>query len=106
MKNQGYTYPLHAKFLHMGIAVFGIIAFLTGEGAGGDKPVEYLKVEMKGVMVTSINVGGSAASEDRLTENVSLNFAKVFYQYTLQDRKGAAGPKIDYKFDVQANKKG
>ena len=82
------------------------VATLVVRKAGGDKPVEYLKVEMKGVMVTSINVGGSAASEDRLTENVSLNFAKVFYQYTLQDYKGAAGPKIDYKFDVQANKKG
>ena len=33
MEKQSYTYPLYAKILHMGIAAFGITAFLTGEGA-------------------------------------------------------------------------
>jgi cytochrome b561 len=40
MSNQDYTYPLYAKILHMGMAVFGILAFLTGEAAedGGTAP--------------------------------------------------------------------
>jgi cytochrome b561 len=33
MANRDYTYPLYAKILHLGMAVFGIAAFLTGEGA-------------------------------------------------------------------------
>lgn len=33
MNDQNYTYPLYARILHLGIAAFGIAAFLTGEGA-------------------------------------------------------------------------
>lgn len=33
MENLGYSYPLYARILHAGMAVFGILAFLTGEGA-------------------------------------------------------------------------
>ena len=79
-------------------------ATLVVRKAGGDKPVEYIKIQMKEVMVTSVSTGGSGG-EDRLTENVTLNFSKVFYQYTEQDDKGAAGAKIDYKFDIQGNVK-
>lgn len=31
MTNHEYTYPLYAKILHAGMAIFGITAFLTGE---------------------------------------------------------------------------
>ena len=31
MVHENYTYPLPAKLLHMGVALFGITAFLTGE---------------------------------------------------------------------------
>jgi type VI secretion system secreted protein Hcp len=78
-------------------------ATLVVRKAGGDKPVEYVKIEMKDVMVTSVSTGGSGG-EDRLTENVTLNFAKVHFQYTEQDAKGAAGAKIDYKFNIETNK--
>jgi len=33
MATANYNYPAHAKFLHMGIAIFGIASFLTGEFA-------------------------------------------------------------------------
>lgn len=33
MAKSTYSYPLHAKVLHLGMAGFGIAAFLTGEGA-------------------------------------------------------------------------
>jgi len=33
MAHQDYTYPLYAKILHGGMAIFGITAFLTGEAA-------------------------------------------------------------------------
>ena len=40
-------------------------------------------------MVTSVSTGGSGG-EDRLTENVSLNFAKVKFEYTAAVQDGAA----------------
>lgn len=65
-------------------------ALLTCRKAGGDNPVEYLKITMEDVLISSYQTGGSGG-EDRLTENLALNFAKVKFEYTPQDAKGAAG---------------
>lgn len=70
----------------------------------GDKPVEYLKIKMEEVLVTSISTGGSGG-EDRLTENVTLNFSKVSLDYVPQDDKGAAGTAIPMAWDIAANAK-
>ena len=53
----------------------------------GDDPLEYIKVTMEDLIVTSISTGGSGG-EDRLTENVTLNFAKVKFEYDPQTKKG------------------
>ena len=42
----------------------------------GENPVEYIKIKMEEVLITSVSTGGSGG-EDRLTENVTLNFSKV-----------------------------
>lgn len=55
--------------------------------SGGKKPLEYIKIQLKKVMVTSVNVGGSGG-EDRLTENVTLNFADIYYEYYKQKEDG------------------
>ena len=77
-------------------------AKLTIRKAGGSAPVEYVILELKEVIVTSVSTGGSGG-EDRLTENVSLNFAKFSYAYTPQDQKGAAGTKIPMTWDIAQN---
>jgi type VI secretion system secreted protein Hcp len=61
-------------------------ALLTVRKAGGD-PLEYIKLTMKEVMITSLSTGGSGG-EDRLTENVTLNFAEFKLEYQEQDEKG------------------
>jgi type VI secretion system secreted protein Hcp len=68
----------------------------------GEKPVEYIKIKMEEVLITSISTGGSGG-EDRLTENVTLNFAKVSVDYVPQDDKGAAGTTIPMSWDIAAN---
>ncbi len=68
----------------------------------GDKPVEYYIITMTDVLITSVSTGGSGG-EDRLTENVSLNFAKVKVEYTPQAKDGAAGATIETVFDIEAN---
>jgi len=45
-----------------------------------------LEITMKEVLVTSISTGGSGG-EDRLTENISLNFAEVKVEYFTPDGK-------------------
>lgn len=77
-------------------------AVLTVRKAGGPAAVEYVKVKMEQVLVASIGTGGSY-SNDRLTENVMLNFSKVSVDYTPQDAKGAPGTTIPFAWDIAAN---
>ena len=53
----------------------------------GDTPLEYIKITMTDLIIASVSTGGSGG-EDRLTENVTLNFAKVKFEYAMQDSKG------------------
>lgn len=69
----------------------------------GGTPIEYVVIKLEEVLVTSVSTGGSGG-EDRLTENVTLNFAKFTYKYQEQDQKGAKkGGTKDYTFDISAN---
>jgi type VI secretion system secreted protein Hcp len=77
-------------------------AVLTVRKAG-DSPLEYLKITLEDLIVSSLSTGGSGG-EDRLTENVSLNFAKFKVEYTEQDAKGAAGKTSTAAWDIPANK--
>lgn len=70
----------------------------------GGTPVEYLKIKLTEVLITSVSTGGSGG-EDRLTENVSLNFAKFTVDYTPQDEKGAPGKTQTVGWDIAKNVK-
>jgi len=69
----------------------------------GDDPLDYMKIEMKDVIVTSYSPGGSAG-EDRLVDSFSINFAAFTYTYQPQDNKGGkAGGEIDIDYDIAKN---
>ena len=53
-------------------------------------------------MVTSLSTGGSG-SEDRLTENVTLNFAKYEMAYTPQKDDGSPDAEIKLKWNIEEN---
>jgi len=76
-------------------------AVLTVRKAGG-KPVEYIKVKMEEILIAGVSTGGSY-SEDRLTENIILNFAKVSMDYTPQKADGSADTAIPFAWDIAAN---
>jgi type VI secretion system secreted protein Hcp len=74
--------------------------FLVCRKAGGDAPVEYIKIELKEIIITSVSTGGSGG-EDKLTENVSLNFQSFKLSYQPQDEKGAKkGGAIDASWNM------
>ena len=73
--------------------------------AGGDNALEYIKIEMETIIVTGLHTGGSGG-EDRLTENVTLNFEKFKYEYKEQTERGGAGTGHDVKYNIAANKVG
>jgi type VI secretion system secreted protein Hcp len=68
----------------------------------GENPVEYIKIVMSDLIITGVTAGGSGG-EDKLTENVTLNFSEVEYDYVPQDDKGKAGTAIPFKWDVAGN---
>lgn len=70
----------------------------------GETPLEYLKIKLSTVLVTSVSTGGSGG-EDRLTENVTLNFAEVRLDYHAQKADGSGEPPIPFNWDIAANKK-
>jgi type VI secretion system secreted protein Hcp len=70
----------------------------------GENPLEYLKISLDSILVSSYSTGGSGG-EDRLTENVSLNFAGVKVEYAAQDAKGGKAGSNDFGWDIAANAK-
>jgi type VI secretion system secreted protein Hcp len=79
-------------------------ASLVVRKAAGDKPLEYLKLKMEDIIVTNVSTGGSGG-EDRLTENVSLNFSKFKMEYFVQDEKGVGKSAGEVGWDIAANTK-
>ena len=69
--------------------------------AGGD-PMEYLIIKMKKILVSSVSTGGSGG-EDRLTENITLNFSWVELKYKSQKDDGTAGPGGGFSYDIETN---
>ena len=80
----------------------GILTVRKAGGKGG--PVEYLIITMEDIIVSSYSTGGSGG-EDRLTENMSLNFAKVKVQYTPQKMDGTADASNELGWNIQKNEK-
>jgi type VI secretion system secreted protein Hcp len=68
----------------------------------GEGQQKYLGITMEEVLVTSISTGGSGG-EDRLTENVTLNFGKVSFAYTPQDSKGTVSGDKTFTWNIAEN---
>lgn len=73
----------------------------------GTTPLEYILIELDEVLITSVSTGGSGG-EDRLTENVTLNFAKFKFSYKGQKADGTADTALakDFTFSIAENAQG
>ena len=68
----------------------------------GEGQQKYIHITLKEVLVTSVSTGGSGG-EDRLTENVTLNFGEVKYDYTPQDSKGTVAGDKTFAWNIAEN---
>jgi len=68
----------------------------------GEHPLEYIKIHLEDILVSSISTGGSGG-EDRLTENVTLNFGRFKVDYTPQKADGSGEATATVGFDIQKN---
>lgn len=79
-------------------------AVLVCRKAGGEQE-EYLKVSMSDLLVSSYQSGGSSGGDIVPTDQISLNFSKVEFEYKEQTAKGTLGGTVKAGWDVKANKK-
>jgi len=70
----------------------------------GDNPLEYMKISMQQILVSSYATGG-AAGDERTTETVTLNFAKVKVEYFMQSASGGKEPGGQMGWDIAGNAK-
>lgn len=68
----------------------------------GTRALEYFKITMKDVLVSSVSMGGSAG-EDRLTENITLNFSSFKEEYTPQKPDGSGEAVVSAGWDIKKN---
>jgi len=68
----------------------------------GDKPLEYIVIELKDIIISSISSGGSGG-EERLTENVTVNLAEFKYIYTSQTKEGGSGTAPECAWNIPEN---
>ena len=77
-------------------------ATLTVRKAGKEQQ-EYYKVTLSDVLVSSYQAGGSGSPIP--TDQFSLNFAKIEYEYKPQKADGTLDAAVKAGYDVSANKK-
>jgi type VI secretion system secreted protein Hcp len=86
---------------------------LTARKAGGDSQVEYLKIKLQEVIITSCTTGTTTTPTEELgvegltlpLDEVHLNYAKIEFNYKAQNADGTAGANTQAGWDAQANKK-
>jgi type VI secretion system secreted protein Hcp len=79
-------------------------ATITVRKAGGQQ-LEYLKIKLTEVFVSSYQLGGSSqGGETTPLAELSLNFVKLRMDYTEQNVKGGAGSTTSMEWDLTKNK--
>lgn len=100
----GYNKASPKLFLHCATGVHIPKATLTCRKAGG-KQEEYLKVVFTDLLVSSYQTGGSQHGDVVPTDQISLNYSKIEWEYKPQDEKGAVGSPIKAGYDLKKNEK-
>ena len=82
--------------LHIDKAVFVV------RKAGGKDALEYFKITLEDVIVSSFQ-DSVHGGDERPMESFSLNFRKITYEYNTQTEKGGKGSGTPVTYDVAAN---
>lgn len=79
-------------------------AIISLEKAGGDKPLDYVVIELDKVMITSVEVVGEKEAEI-VKERITLNFAQYKITYKKQSTDtGASEAEYEAGWNITANK--
>ena len=79
-------------------------AVLHVQKADGDEQLEYFRIEMETIIVSSYTTGSGKESDDTVFENLSLNFRKFKVVYTQQSESGTKIGETEAAYDIAQNK--
>ncbi len=91
-----------------------MLACATGEHIGdgtlvcrkaGTDQQEFMTIKMTDLLVSSYQTGGSAHGDVVPMDQVSLNYAKIEFEYKEQKADGSLGGAVKAGYDLKANKK-
>jgi type VI secretion system secreted protein Hcp len=77
-------------------------AVFTARKSAGKGQVEYLVIDLKDVVISSVVSDGTDGTFPQ--ESISLTFSEVKFTYTQQRQDGTAGTPVTFCTDVKANK--
>lgn len=69
----------------------------------GEAALEYIKITMKEGLISAVTLGGTQG-EERVTENVTLNFAMFEAEYVPQKPDGSGDAGITVSWNIAQNK--
>ena len=70
-----------------------------------EKPAEIVRLKLSDILVASLD-DCTCGGETFITEQVTLNFSKVQFEYFRQKPDGSLVPVTPFKWDISANKPG
>jgi type VI secretion system secreted protein Hcp len=79
-------------------------ATLTCRKAGGDQQ-DFYKITFSDLLVSKFETSGSANEEGLPTEAISMNFAKIEYEYKEQKEDGSLGGPVKTGYDLKKMQK-
>jgi type VI secretion system secreted protein Hcp len=95
--------PLIAKACATGQHIKKAVLYVR---KAGGKQEDYYLITLEGALISSYQSGGHAASDSIPTDQFSINFAKIKYEYKPQDEKGGLSGAVPFSYDLKANKAG
>lgn len=71
----------------------------------GEKPIEFVRMKLNDILISSLDAC-SCGDEPVITEQLTLNFSKVQFEYSRQKPDGTTEPVPPFKWDYKLNKSG
>lgn len=71
----------------------------------GKTAQDYLKITLSDILITSYQIGASHTADEIPTDQFTIGFSKVEFEYKEQKADGSVGGAVKTGFDVKANKK-
>ena len=71
----------------------------------GEKQQNFLTIKMSDLLVSSYQTGGSGHSDIVPTDQISLNYSKIEWEYKMQKPDGTLDAPVKAGYDLKLNKK-